>query len=375
MKADVSDPATEKRLARLLLDVLIRAGLVLALAMLCYRVFSPFLVLMVWALVLAVTLYPLHQALATRMGGRQGWAATLITVLGVALIVAPTAVLVGSMGDSVNRAIDEVQQNTLQIPPPRPGVAAWPVVGPKVHAAWQLAHDDLPALVKSLQPKIGELAKAALAMVASIGGGILAFVAAFIISGIIMAFGKAGDRASHAIFARIVGVERGDEFTALSVATIRAVAQGVIGIAFIQAILVGLCLLVAGVPLAGVLAVIVLVLGIAQVPALIVTLPAIAYLWMSGGYGTGEAALYSVLLFVAGMADNVLKPLMLGRGVDAPMPVILLGALGGMAAGGIVGLFVGAVLLALGYQIFMGWVAANPEAKPPTADSGPTAAD
>ena len=161
----------------------------------------------------------------------------------------------------------------------------------------------------------------------------------------------------------------------LSVATIRAVAQGVIGIAFIQAILVGLCLLVAGVPLAGVLAVVVLVLGIAQVPALIVTLPAIAYLWMSGGYGTGEAVLYSVLLFVAGMADNVLKPLMLGRGVDAPMPVILLGALGGMAAGGIVGLFVGAVLLALGYQIFMGWVAANPEAKPPTGDSGPTAAD
>jgi predicted PurR-regulated permease PerM len=374
MKADLSDPATEKRLARLLLDVLIRAGLVLALVMLCYRVFSPFLVLMVWALVLAITLYPLHQALATRIGGRQGWAATLITVLGVALIVAPTAVLVGSMGDSVNQAIDDVQQNTLQIPPPRPGVAAWPVVGPKVHAAWQLAHDDLPALVKSLQPKIGELAKAALAMVASIGGGILAFVAAFIIAGIIMAFGKAGDRAGHAIFARIVGVERGDEFTTLSVATIRAVAQGVIGIAFIQAILVGLCLLVAGVPLAGVLAVIVLVLGIAQVPALIVTLPAIAYLWMSGGYGTGEAALYSVLLFVAGMADNVLKPLMLGRGVDAPMPVILLGAIGGMAAAGILGLFAGAVLLALGYQIFMSWVDASPAAKPSTDDSGPTAA-
>jgi predicted PurR-regulated permease PerM len=249
------------------------------------------------------------------------------------------------------------------------------VVGPRIHATWQRAHDDLPALVKSLQPKIGELAKVALAMVASIGGGILGFVAAFIVAGIIMAFGQGGDRASHAIFARIVGVERGDEFTTLSVATIRAVAQGVIGIAFIQAILVGLCLLLAGVPLAGVWAVIVLVLGIAQVPALIVTLPAIAYLWMSGGYGTGEAALWSVLLFVAGMADNVLKPLMLGRGVDAPMPVILLGALGGMAAGGIVGLFVGAVLLALGYQIFMGWVAANPELRPPTNDNRQVAAD
>jgi predicted PurR-regulated permease PerM len=374
MQTVPTSPAYEWRRSRLLLDVLIRAGLILVLAMLCYRVFSPFLVLMVWALILAITLYPLHQAMATRMGGRQGWAATLLTVLGVALIVAPTALLLNSMGDSVHSLIQQVQDDTLQIPPPKPGVAEWPVVGPQIHAYWQLAHDNLPALIKSLQPKIGELAKGALGMVASIGGGLLAFVAAFIIAGIIMAFGEAGDRASRAIFARIFGFERGDEFTVLSVATIRAVAQGVIGIAFIQAILVGLCLLVAGVPLAGVLAVAVLVLGIAQVPALLVTLPAIAYLWMSGDYGTGAASLYSVLLFVAGMADNVLKPLMLGRGVDAPMPVILLGAIGGMAAAGILGLFAGAVLLALGYQIFMSWVAANPEPKPPTSDGDPIAA-
>jgi predicted PurR-regulated permease PerM len=368
------DLSGEKRLSRLLLDVLIRAGLILALVMLCYRIFSPFLVLMVWALILAVTLYPLHQALAARMGERQGWAATLITVLGVALIVAPTAVLLSSVGDSVHRLIEGVQQDTLQIPPPVPGVAEWPVVGPKIHAYWQMAYDNLPALVKSMQPKIGELAKVALAMVASIGGGILAFVAAFIVAGIVMAFGKSGARAGRAIFARIFGIERGDQFTVLSVATIRAVAQGVIGIAFIQAILVGLTLLVAGVPLAGVLAVVVLVLGIAQVPALIVTLPAIAYIWMSGAYDTGAAVVNSVLLFVAGMADNVLKPLMLGRGVDAPMPVILLGALGGMAAAGIIGLFAGAVLLALGYQIFMAWVADNPDAVPPARESCPTAA-
>ena len=375
MKVELSDFATDKRRSSQLLDVLIRAGLILALVMLCYRIFAPFLVLMVWALILAVTLYPLHQALAARMGGSQGWAATLMTVLGVALIVLPTAVLLDSVGTSVHRVAHDLQENTLQIPPPRPSVAEWPVVGPKIHAYWQLAHDNLPALVKSLQPKIGDLAKSALGMVASIGGGILVFVAAFIVAGIIMAFGKAGDRASHAIFARIVGVERGDEFTTLSVATIRAVAQGVVGIAFIQAILVGLFLLLAEVPLAGVLAVVVLVLGIAQVPALIVTLPAIAYIWMSGAYDTGAAVVNSVLLFVAGMADNVLKPLLLGRGVDAPMPVILLGALGGMAAGGIVGLFVGAVLLALGYQIFMGWVAANPDARPPTSDNGLIAAD
>jgi predicted PurR-regulated permease PerM len=171
-----------------------------------------------------------------------------------------------------------------------------------------------------------------------------------------MAFGAEGARSSEAIFARIMGPDRAPEFVKLSTATIRAVAQGVIGVALIQAIAVGVTLLVAQVPFAGVLAVIVLVLGIAQIPALLVTLPAIAYIWMSGQYGTAAAVIYSVVLFVAGMLDNFLKPLMLGRGVDAPMPVILLGALGGMAAAGILGLFVGAVLLALGYQIFMGWV-------------------
>ena len=361
------DRQGEKRL----LDVLIRAGLVLVLALLCYRIFSPFLVLMVWAMILAITLYPLNEALAARLGGSKGWAATLIALLGVALIVGPTAVLVSSTGDSVQGLIDGVQQNTLQIPPPNAKVATWPIVGERVFALWEGAYADLPALIKSLQPKIGDLAKAALAMIAAIGGDILKFVGAFIIASILMAFGESADGTSRAIFGRVVGPDRGDEFTVLSVATIRAVAQGVIGIAFIQAILVGLVLLLASVPLAGVLAVVVLVLGIAQVPALLVTLPAIAYIWMSGSYDTGAAVVNSVLLFVAGMADNVLKPLMLGRGVDAPMPVILLGALGGMAAGGIVGLFVGAVLLALGYQIFMSWVAANPELKP-TGSSGAT---
>jgi predicted PurR-regulated permease PerM len=110
---------------------------------------------------------------------------------------------------------------------------------------------------------------------------------------------------------------------------------------------IGLTLLVAGVPLAGVWTVIVLVLGIAQIPATLVTIPIIAYIWASGDYGNGAAIAYTVVLGIGGLADNVLKPLMLGRGVDAPMPVILLGALGGMVTGGIVGLFVGATVLAL----------------------------
>lgn len=364
------DPEFEQRVASRLLDVLIRAGLVFALAMLCYRIFSPFLTLMVWALILAVTIYPLQRSLANKLRGKQGLAASLIVVVGVALIVAPTAVLMSSLGDSVHQLVRDVQSNSLQIPAPRPGVEEWPLVGKKVHAFWSKAHDDLPALVQSMQPKISELSKAALGFVASIGGGLLQFLASFIIAGIIMAFGESGGRGAQAIFERIAGIERGAEFTKLSTATIRAVAQGVIGVAFIQAIIVGLALLLAGVPWAGVLTVIVLVLGIAQVPALIVTLPAIFYIWSSGDYGNAAAIAYTVVLFLAGMADNVLKPLMLGRGVDAPMPVILLGALGGMAAAGILGMFLGATLLALGYQIFMGWVAANPDTRQAQTESG-----
>lgn len=356
------DHALEQRVASSLMDVLIRAGLILVMAMLCYQIFSPFLTLMVWALILAVTIYPLHQALARKIGGKQGLAATLLVVVGVVLIVAPTAMLLSSLGDSVHQLVNDVQNNSLKIPAPRPGVEAWPVVGKQIHDVWSKAHADLPALVQSLQPQIGELAKTALGFVASIGSGLLQFMASFIIAGVIMAFGQSGSRASRAIFERIVGNARGSEFASLSTATIRAVALGVIGVALIQAIIVGMALLVAGVPWAGVLAGIVLVLGIAQVPALIVTLPAIGYLWSSGDYSTAAAIAYTVVLFVSGLADNVLKPLMLGRGVDAPMPVILLGALGGMAAAGILGMFVGATLLTLGYQIFMGWVAANPNA-------------
>ena len=353
-----------------MLDVLIRAGLILALALLCYRIFAPFMVLMVWALILAVAFYPLHQAVAPRMGGRQGLAATAITVLAVTLLVLPSAVLLSSLGDSVRQLVTDVQQGTLQIPPPRPVVVQLPLIGDKIYATWESAHANLPTLVKSLQPQLGDLAKSALAMVGSIGGGVLMFIAALIVAGIIMAFGEGGERAGRAIFERLTGRERGAEFAHLATATVRAVAQGVIGIAFIQAILVGICLLVAGVPWPGLLAVAVLVLGIAQVPALLVTLPAIVYLWVSGDYGTGEAALYSVLLGVSGMVDNVLKPLMLGHGVEAPMPVVLLGALGGMVAAGLHGMFVGATLLVLGYQIFMSWVAVKPQAGQPAQGNG-----
>lgn len=364
-----ADRELETRLSRKLLDVLIRAGFVLALTLLCYRIFSPFISLMAWALILAVTIYPGHQALARKMGGKQGWAATLIVLAGIALIVVPTAVVLGSMGDSVHDLVSRVKDNTFAIPAPPAKVAEWPVVGQKVHEAWSLAHDDLPSIVQKLQPQLGELAGKALEMVASIAGTVLLFVFSFIIAGIMMAFGESGARGVRAVLGRIAGMGRGEEFATLGTATIRAVAMGVLGVAFIQAMVVGIVMIIASVPFAGVLAMIVLVLGVAQVPALLVTIPVIAYIWMSGDYATVPAVIHTVLLIISGMLDNILKPLLLGRGVDAPMPVVLLGALGGLAGAGILGMFVGATALSLGYQILMMWVDTDPDVPAPEQPS------
>ncbi len=346
-----------------LMEVMIRFGLIAVLVVVCVRIFEPFLGLVLWALILAVVLYPLQQKLARRLGGRQGRAATLLVLGGILLIGIPSAMLGGSFASFVHELNAAVQAGTLSINPPKPGVAEWPLVGEKVFEIWDLAARDLPALLEQMQPQLGTVSKFVLGMVASTAGGLLKFIGSLIIAGIMMAYGTAGGEALLRIVNRLAGAGKGAELQKLSTATIRSVALGVIGIAFIQALLLGVGFIWAGVPAAGLLAAVVLLLGIAQLPALLVSLPVIGYVWWSGD-STVMNTVYTVYLLVAGMADNVLKPILLGRGVEAPMPIILLGALGGMVTAGMIGLFVGAVFLTLGYVIFMAWV----EDQEPAAD-------
>jgi predicted PurR-regulated permease PerM len=370
----ISEP--ERRPATPLWDTLVRVALIGGLAWLCFQVFSPFLKLMVWSIILAVTLYPAHQWIARRLGGRQGLTSIILVALALTLIVVPTWLLMNSFADSIHRLVRAVQQNTVQVPPPRESVKSWPVVGNKIYDAWSNARDDLPGFVQKMQPKLGDLARHAVSMVASVGMTMLLFLASFVVATILMAKGESAAGTGKSFFARVAGPTRGEALAKLSIATIRAVALGVVGVAAIQALLIGLALLFAGIPVAGVLAIVALVLGIAQVPALFVTLPCIIYIWASGHYSTGAAVAHTIILLLTGMADNVLKPMMLGRGVDVPMPVILLGALGGMATGGILGMFVGATALALGYEIFMKWVAIDAESEPVLAmEPGPALAN
>ena len=354
MQTDIT--AFRKLLSNDLTDVMIRIGLVTFLVVICVRIFTPFLGLVLWALILAVALYPLHRRLAARLGGRQSLAATLMVVAGLLLIGLPTAMLGSSFASHVHNTYTALDNNTFEFKQPDPAVAEWPIIGDKIYSAWSQAATNLPAFLKKNQTQLESLAKYVLSAAASTAGGLLLFLGSLIVAGIMMAYGESGSQAMQRIISRLSGPTKGPQVYILSTATIRSVATGVIGVAVIQALLLGIGFVLAGIPAAGVLAMIVLLLGIAQMPAALVSLPAIAYLWWSGDASTASNIFFTVYLLAAGMADNVLKPLLLGRGVDAPMPVILLGAMGGMVTSGIIGLFIGAVMLAVGYQVFMSWV-------------------
>lgn len=346
----------EKRVVARFMDMLIKFSLLLALASFCFTIFTPFMNLMLWALILAVTLYPLQQNMVKRLNLTQGKASTLLALLGILVLVVPTIFIVSSMGDSVSNLVEQISQNTLEIPEPSQKIASIPLIGAKVYSVWMQAATNLPALVKSLSPQLGDAAKQVVGVLGSMSSSLVMFIISFIVAGIIMTFGKSGANSATRIAMRFMGPQRGVKMTVLCTATIRAVAQGVIGVAFIQALLAGIVMMLAGIPAVGIFFFLALILGIAQVPVILVTAPAIAYMWWAGDHGTFINIVFTVLLLVAGMADNVLKPLLLGRGVDAPMPVVLMGALGGMAASGILGMFIGATMLSIGYRIFMAWV-------------------
>ena len=350
--ADVPEP---RLTSKEMVDVLIRVGVLAVLVVWISRVIDPFVSLLLWALILAVTLYPLHQMLAQRIGGRQGRAATLLVLAGLLLIGVPTVMLGSSFAGQVHDVHTAFREGEVSIEPPAASVAEWPVVGEQVYEAWSEAASDLPAFLEELQPQLGNFSKFLLAQAASTAGAVALFLVSLIVAGIMMAYGRSGSDAMLRILRRLTGETKGPRIHKLATATTRSVASGVLGVAFIQAILLGLGFLWAGIPGAGILAIVALVLGIAQVPMPVLTLPVIGYIWWAGETSLG-LILVTIYLVLATLVDNVLKPMLLGRGVDAPMPVILLGAIGGMVAAGIIGLFIGAVVLAVGYQIFMAWV-------------------
>jgi len=336
-----------------IIQLAVRLGLLAFLIYWSFILVRPFIPILVWSMVLAVALYPAYDWLSLHLGNRPKLAAATITVIILAIIIGPVTWLGFGLVDGLQDIAGHLGDGTLAIPSPPEGVKDWPVVGGQVYALWEHASTNLKAVLRDLAPHLKPLAGPILAFAGSAGFGMLKFVGAVAVSGFLFHYGPRLVAATMRIQARLV-TQRSQDFVALAGLTIRTVAQGVIGVAVLQSLLAGFGLKLAGVPHAAVLAFLVLVLAILQIGSAVILLPVIIWIWATKDFMV--ALPLTIYLLVVGLADNVLKPMLMGRGLNTPMLVIFMGVLGGMLAHGILGLFVGPIILAVTWELTMAWI-------------------
>ena len=342
------------------IEIAIRLGLIFLILAWCLQILTPFIGLVAWGAIIAVAIYKPFLKLVEKLGGRKKLAVTLIAVVSIAAILIPVISLSSSMIESATTIGDQIESGEISISPPSESVREWPLIGEKTHALWNQASVDLSAFLNRYPDQVTTVGKKLIGVAKGMGAGVFQFIISMLIAAAFLSSAESAGAAMSRLATRLAG-ERGEPLLDLSTATIRSVAVGVIGIAFIQAVLGGLGMMFAGVPAAGLLAIVILVLAIAQLPPILVLLPVIFYVFSVES--TTVAVVFMVWSILVSMSDAVLKPIFLGRGVDAPMLVILLGAIGGMITSGIVGLFIGAVILALGYKLFQVWLEWGDEAE------------
>ena len=334
-------------------DLIIRLTVVGLFTYFSLTLLAPFGIMVIWAVILAVALYPAFAALRKLLRGRGGLAATLITLLGLVIIVAPLGAVTVNFAETTLDLLAEFGDGTVIVPRPPEAVRDWPVIGERVHAAWSLASNNLEAAVKRFGPPLLHAAGAIVGKIAGLGFGMLGFAVSVLIAGFLFVPGpRLADVVK--IFARRIAADRGAHFVDLAGATIRNISRGVIGVALLQALLVGLILTLFDVPVAGVVAFVVLIFCIVQVGPVPVLLPVIIWAWATKD--TGPALILTLLLVPIAVIDNVLKPILMARGLSTPMLVILLGVIGGTVTYGLIGLFLGPILLGIFYELLMAWV-------------------
>ena len=363
MDPNVTSPERPPSLLKLL-DAVLQIGLVALLIFACSRIILPFTGILLWSVILAVMLHPLHQRLVVRVGNR--WSATLIGLVSVALMLVPMVMVVTSLGSSILGFVSGLQDGSLTVPPPPPRLADLPLVGQKLTETWALVATNVPAALTKYREQLSGIAGWLASFAGGLAAGQLSFVLSFAVAAVLIAYSDGATEFASRLLERITGSKaQGPRLVAMTAATIRGVAVGVVGVAVIQSLLIGVGFFAIGLASAGVLTLVVLLFAIVQVPAVLVTLPVIAYVLATEA--TTPAIIFAIWTLIAGLSDNLLKPLMLGRGLEVPMPVILIGVIGGMVADGLLGLFVGPVLLAVGYVLLMEWLRYDPDG-PQTGD-------
>ena len=316
----------------------------------------PFIPIVIWSVVLAVALYPVFDWMAFLLGGHRRLAASLITVLSLIIVVGPVTWLALALIDSMHAISERLDPSTLSIPSPPQSVKHWPLIGDSIYQFWDLASTNFKAAFGKIAPQLKPLGSSLLRTGADTGVGVVKFIASIILAGFLFAPAPSLVDAVKK-FAHRINPARGEEFITLAGATIRSVSRGVIGVSVLQALFAGIGLTLAGIPYASFFTVAVLVLGIIQIGPAIVLIPIIVWSWTA--METTTALLFTAYMVPVNLLDNVLKPIVMGRGLKTPTLVILVGVIGGTLAYGITGLFLGPIVLAVIWELLSAWVTEN----------------
>ncbi|MBE1283967.1 MAG: AI-2E family transporter [Rhodobacteraceae bacterium] len=318
---------------------------------------APLAGVVIWATILAIAVYPLFDWLQKKLGGRKKLATTLLVLLGLLVTLGPVASAVSGAANFGSEVAEKAASGELEVPPVPEGLEEVPVIGPKAVDVWRMFETNLQGAMDKYGKQILDVASAIFGKVLSVGVGLLAMALAVIIMGIL--FGP-GPNLVKGIqkFANRVFAPRGGEIVLMAGATIRNVSRGVVGVAAMQAGAAWVILALFGFEAAATIAMIALILAIIQIGAAIVLIPTAIYAWSS--MDTGAALLFTVLIVPVAISDNFLRPIFIAQGLKTPMLVILLGVLGGMLAYGLVGIFMGPVIMAVFYELFVLWMEDSP---------------
>jgi predicted PurR-regulated permease PerM len=342
-----------------LAELAIRIGALALLLYLAFALVRPFASIVVWSAIIAITLYPAFSWIARHLGNRRKLAAAVVTLLALLIVIGPATWLAVGLVDSIRIVAERLEPARLALPAPSPSVKTWPLIGDQLYDFWMLASTNLKAAAAKIAPQLKPLGNSLLHTVAGTGTAMIKFLIAIVMAGFLLAPGPALVGATKRVASRLF-VQRGDAFVDLAGATIRTVARGVIGISALQALLAGLGLLAAGVPGASLITSAALILGIIQIGAGVVLLPVVIWAWFT--MASMPALLFTAYMLPVMLLDNVLRPMLMGRGLTVPMPVILVGLIGGTFAYGITGLFLGPIVLSVMWELAAAWVDAREEA-------------
>jgi predicted PurR-regulated permease PerM len=354
----MSDLLSEKTFQKRAIELTIQIGAIVVMVLWCFKIIEPFVLIVMWGVILAIALEPVFNRLTTMLGNSRKLAATLLVLVMIAALVIPAVLLTDSLLVGAQALFNASESGDLSVPPPPAAVSEWPLVGERIFALWQQAATNLPELLEEFSAQIQAIGAWILQTVTGTGLGILQFIVSFIVTGVILTNYQNGRKHTRSLANRLAP-RQGEGFSDIAVTTIRNVALGIVGVSLLQTALLTVGFLVIGLPAAGLAALAVLVLCIIQVGPGIVALISIIYAFSA--LDTLPASVFTIWAILVTMSDSVLKPLVFGRGSSVPMLVIFLGAIGGLMAYGIIGLFVGAIVLALGFKIYMAWLDDAPE--------------